>query len=369
MQRGFRTVFSNGVSIVDDVVYPASERSKAVEAAAKAASEEATAAAVDSNADTESRGKQAFSTVAERFTANQRREHGKINSYNALIQFCIRSNMDIKGLLRDSDARGALFYILNYSTKSETTMDALLNVLAPVVERIKDENDDTPAAVVAAQMIRSCSAKTVAHQRLGATAAASKVLGYDDAKISHEGVMCPLGPLLAETSASFVDLPAPQNATGVGEDDGGGGNGDGEGESRDDGGDDHDDSDDEPTGVMLSTFAGKITISPRMHHLYVHRCAPDDVSHPYFNMPTSTCLTLYGRALCGSKRRRQRVPSQRLMMTLRETRGASRKLTQISSKKTRLRLLLVKENVQTNAVVPHVNAIRSWGCPSLPSSR
>ncbi|CAM9502202.1 unnamed protein product, partial [Hapterophycus canaliculatus] len=44
------------------------------------------------------------------------------NSYNAIIQCCIRSNMDIKVLLRDSDVGGALFYILNYSTKIETTM-------------------------------------------------------------------------------------------------------------------------------------------------------------------------------------------------------------------------------------------------------
>ncbi|CAN0265693.1 unnamed protein product, partial [Scytosiphon promiscuus] len=103
-----------------------------------------------------------------------------VNSYNAIIQYCTRSNMDIKALLRDSDARGALFYILNYSTKTETTMDALLNILAPVVERIKDETNGAPAAVVAAGLVRSCSCKTVAHMSIGAPAAASKVLGYSD---------------------------------------------------------------------------------------------------------------------------------------------------------------------------------------------
>ncbi|CAM9277519.1 unnamed protein product, partial [Laminaria digitata] len=121
-----------------------------------------------------------FATVAERFTAKHRREHGFVNSFNPIIYFCTRRNMDVKALLRDSDARGALFYILNYSTKTETTMDALLNVLAPVVQRIKDETDGAPAAVIAAQMVRVCSCKTVAHMSIGAPAAASKVLGYSD---------------------------------------------------------------------------------------------------------------------------------------------------------------------------------------------
>ncbi|CAN0048167.1 unnamed protein product, partial [Ectocarpus fasciculatus] len=89
----------------------------------------------DRDAEEVSRGKRDFKTVADRFTANLRREQPMVNTYNAIIQYCIRSNMDIKVLLRDSDARGALFYILNYSTKTETNVDAILNLLAPVVER------------------------------------------------------------------------------------------------------------------------------------------------------------------------------------------------------------------------------------------
>ena len=47
------------------------------------------------------------------------------------------------------------YYIMNYSTKTETTMDAVLNLLAsPVVERIKDETDGAPEAVVAAALVR-----------------------------------------------------------------------------------------------------------------------------------------------------------------------------------------------------------------------
>lgn len=46
-----------------------------------------------------------------------------------LAQFCVRSNMDIKiRLLRNADARGLLFYILNYATKSEQTLGSILVV-------------------------------------------------------------------------------------------------------------------------------------------------------------------------------------------------------------------------------------------------
>ncbi|CAN0496989.1 unnamed protein product, partial [Ectocarpus sp. 12 AP-2014] len=76
--------------------------------------------------------------LSDRFTAELRRLHSHINSFNPVIQFAIRSNMDLKILLRDSDAKGLLFYILNYSTKTEQTLDVLLPLLAPVAERIRE---------------------------------------------------------------------------------------------------------------------------------------------------------------------------------------------------------------------------------------
>lgn len=42
--------------------------------------------------------------------------------------------MDLTAVLRDFDTRGALFYILNYNTETEQTLDILLNLLDPVVE-------------------------------------------------------------------------------------------------------------------------------------------------------------------------------------------------------------------------------------------
>ncbi|CAN0516428.1 unnamed protein product, partial [Ectocarpus sp. 8 AP-2014] len=47
--------------------------------------------------------------LSDRFTAELRRLHSHINSFNPVIQFANRSNMDLKILLRDSDAKGLLF--------------------------------------------------------------------------------------------------------------------------------------------------------------------------------------------------------------------------------------------------------------------
>lgn len=262
--------------MVGDVLYPASECAAAVAAASAAEErEKAERQQFDSDAQECLSGKQDFATVAERFTAKHRREQPMVNSYNAIIQFCIRSNMDVKVLLRDSDARGAIFYILNYSTKTETTMDALLNLLAPVVERIKDERDGAPAAVIAAGLVRACSCKTVAHMSIGAPAAASKVLGYSDAKCSTETTNCPMWSMLREASAAFDDPAPPPTSPGHADEEEKGGQ------------DDNLDSDDDEDGggdVIISGATGKLRASTIMHHLYFRRCHKDDTGHPYYNM-------------------------------------------------------------------------------------
>lgn len=294
VQRGFRQIYPNGDSIVGGVLYSASQSGDAIAAAdAAAAKEEEEIQKFADESDDVSRGKLDFATVAERFTAKHRREHRKVNSYNLIIAFCTRSNMDIKALLRDSDARGALFYILNYSTKTETTMDALLNVLAPVVERIKDEAEGAPAAVTAAQLVRACSCKTVAHMPVGAPAAASKVLGYTDAKSAPDARTCPMKPLLALASASFDALPPAEGSNDNADDE--------------DDGDDDDDGDDYHSGAILNTSGGKIRISISLHELYLRRCLPNDTEHPYHGM----CYAVWARLVRIENTPRKQKPARR----------------------------------------------------------
>ncbi|CAN0223398.1 unnamed protein product, partial [Scytosiphon promiscuus] len=121
----------------------------------------------------------------DRFSVVLRRAHTHINSYNPIIQYCTRSNMDLKVMLRDGDAKGLLFYILNYSTKSEQTLDVLIPLLVPVVERIREESGGAPAKDLAVRLVRSCLCRQLSSLSIGGPAAASKVFGLPDAKLSH----------------------------------------------------------------------------------------------------------------------------------------------------------------------------------------
>ncbi|CAN0287400.1 unnamed protein product, partial [Scytosiphon promiscuus] len=108
-----------------------------------------------------------------------------INSFNPVIQFAIRSNMDLKVLLKGIDAKGLLFYILNYSTKTEQTLDVLLPLLVPVVERLRADGDGTSDEEMAVRLVRSCLCKQLSSLNIGGPAAASKVFDLPDHKISH----------------------------------------------------------------------------------------------------------------------------------------------------------------------------------------
>lgn len=90
-------VYANGDSMVGDVLFPAAECAAAVAAASAAEEQEKTTKQqFDADVEQVSSGKRDFATVAERFTANHRREQPMINSYNAIIAYCLRANMDIK---------------------------------------------------------------------------------------------------------------------------------------------------------------------------------------------------------------------------------------------------------------------------------
>ena len=154
-------------------------------------------------------------------------------------------------------------------------MDALLNILAPVVERIKDESNGAPADVVAAALVRSCSCKAVAHMSLGAPAAASKVLGYSDSKCSTEAANCPMWPILNEASAAFGISDSTPAST---EDDNESQRGDQNSDS------DSEDSNGGTNAVFINGASGTLRVSSSIHHLYFRRCRKDDSSHPYHGM-------------------------------------------------------------------------------------
>ncbi|CAB1107609.1 unnamed protein product [Ectocarpus sp. CCAP 1310/34] len=262
VQRG-RCVFdTDGNMTINGIVY---SWSSAKDAAA-AASNEAFRAAFDASIAHLVNDNGLPDPLSDRFTAELRRLHSHINSFNPVIQFAIRSNMDLKILLRDSDAKGLLFYILNYSTKTEQNLDVLLPLLAPVAERIREQSDGAPEKELAVRLVRSCLCKQLSSLSIGGPAAASKVFDLPDHRISHPTVPCSMSPLL--TWATSRDGPL-----------------DGEVDRVDDSSDDDDQNDsDVEESIIITPFKGKLTVAQRVYLLYLKRCDPNDTTNPVHGM-------------------------------------------------------------------------------------
>ena len=256
--RGPCVFHTNGNMTINGVDYPPGDPTTADGMADAQAFQEAFDSCVSELAS----GDDDATPFSERFTAVIRRLHTHINAYNPIIAFLIRSNMDLKVLLRDSDAKGILFYILNYATKTEQTLDVLLPLLLPVVERIRDESADEPSKEIAVQLVRSCLCKQLTSLNIGGPAAASKLFGLPDAKMSHKPISCPTRPLLAWASSRDGPRPAAEPA---------------DDEQNDN--TSEDDSEDD-TGVIVSAVRGKLTVNQRAFMIYRHRCDPNDTGNP-----------------------------------------------------------------------------------------
>ena len=256
--RGPCVFHTNGNMTINGVVYPPGDPRTADGIAEAQAFQDAFDSCISDLAS----GNDAPTPTSERFTAVLRRLHTHINPYNPIIAFLIRSNMDLKVLLRDSDAKGILFYILNYATKTEQTLDVLLPLLLPVVERIRDQGADEPSKEIAVRLVRSCLCKQLTSLNIGGPAAASKVFDLPDAKMSHNPIPCPTKPLIAW--ASSRDRPRPTVGTASG----------------DDNDNSNDEDSEEDTGVIVNAVRGKLTVNQRAHVVYLHRCHPDDTDHP-----------------------------------------------------------------------------------------
>lgn len=173
--------------------------------------------------------------------------------------------------------------MLNYQTKTEQTLDVLLPLLLPVVERIRDNSTEEPSKEIAVRLVRSCLCKQLTSLNIGGPAAASKVFGLPDAKLSHKPTPCPMGPLLAWASSRDGPRPAPDTS-----------NSDNQGQQSDE-------DSDVDTGVMVTAVHGKLTVNQRAYIVYLHRCDPDDTDHPlhdlsYFSWHRLVRLEKYSNA-------------------------------------------------------------------------
>ncbi|CAB1100401.1 unnamed protein product [Ectocarpus sp. CCAP 1310/34] len=174
--RGPCTFHTNGNMTINGVVYPPGDPSTSSGIAAAAAFQAAFDASISELDDGDNCNS---NPKADRFTAVLRRLGAHINPYNPFIQFVIRSNMDLKVLLEDIDAKGIMFYILNYATKTA------------------NESQGETSKEMVVRLVRSCLCKQLASLSFGGPAAASKVFDLSDAKISLYTSPCPMGSLIA----------------------------------------------------------------------------------------------------------------------------------------------------------------------------
>lgn len=264
VQRGRCDFDTDGNMTIDGVVYSHSSADDASAAASNAAFQQAFDDAVADLPDLpdDCRPSAPFSG---RFSVEHRRHHTHINSFNPVIQFAIRSNMDIKALLKGNDSKGLMFYILNYATKTEQTLDVLLPLLVPVVERLLADSEGESQKEIAVRLVHACLCKQLSSLAIGGAAAISKIMGWPDHWLSHATVRCPMAPLLAW--ASSRDKPADADDS------------DGSSDSDSDRG-----AESDGDGVIITPVGGKLTVAQRTHILYRCRCDPDDESHPFWDM-------------------------------------------------------------------------------------
>lgn len=188
-------------------------------------------------------------TEDDEFYVEVRRGSTHINSYNWAIQQSTRSNMDIKTTLgKGRDARGLVFYMLGYSTKSEQSVSILLSLYGQVVSRIQDDTiEQTSKSETARRMVQSCLTKQLSGTELGAPAAVCKIMGWSDAIQSHQPILCPVRPVCSWLQRNLGD-------------------------------------EDEGEGVVITTNDGKLGTGIKAPMDYIHRCHVDDVNHDLHGM-------------------------------------------------------------------------------------
>lgn len=191
------------------------------------------------------------------FYVEVRRGNTHINSYNWAIQQSTRSNIDIKTTLgKGRDARGLVFYMLGYSTKSEQSVGILLSLYARVVDKMQDDDiDNISKGEVARKMVQSCLTKQLSGTELGAPAAVCKIMGWSDTIQSHQPVLCAVRPVCSWVHRNFALGDSLANI-----------------------------QDDDDGGVVVTASAGRLRTSVTAPMDYVHRCKPGEVDHDLHGM-------------------------------------------------------------------------------------
>jgi hypothetical protein len=137
---------------------------------------------------------------------------GLINNYNPTILEAVRCNMDIKFIGSGLSAKGILYYITDYITKSPLKTEVGYAAIQKAIERLYEKIQEQPMSSSdrARTLLVKCANQLVAKQQLSAPQVASYLCDYGDHYSSHR-----FKPLFWTSFESYVDkLTPPSNRGG-----------------------------------------------------------------------------------------------------------------------------------------------------------
>ncbi|KAJ7687339.1 hypothetical protein B0H14DRAFT_2308036, partial [Mycena olivaceomarginata] len=112
--------------------------------------------------------------------------YGLVNNFNSTMIEALRNNMDIKFIGSGASAKGILYYITDYITKSQLKTHVAFSMLELAVKKLGEYNpcEDVPT-VRAKKLHQKCAYATLSQQELSAQQVVSYLLDFEDHFTSH----------------------------------------------------------------------------------------------------------------------------------------------------------------------------------------
>ena len=112
---------------------------------------------------------------------------GLVNNFNATIIEAIRCNMDIKFIGSGPSAKAVLYYITDYTSKSQLKSHVAFAALELAVKKLDNEdNNEDDLTIKAKKLLQKCAYAMISHQELSAQQVCSYLMEYGDHYTSHE---------------------------------------------------------------------------------------------------------------------------------------------------------------------------------------
>ncbi|KAJ7831845.1 hypothetical protein B0H14DRAFT_2364964 [Mycena olivaceomarginata] len=111
---------------------------------------------------------------------------GLVNNFNSTIIEAIRCNMDIEFIGSGASAKGILYYITDYITKSQLKTHVAFSMLELPVKKLGDFNPlEDDLTVRAKKMLQKCAYAMLSQQELSSQQVVSYLLDFEDHFTNH----------------------------------------------------------------------------------------------------------------------------------------------------------------------------------------